>query len=307
MKLNLIQKAFMGHGRKLYFATKFRPLFECSLEQLTHAANQVAKQLPVLRAVEVEGSVTLMDSIVGYRGHIRDHYKNAGTICITEEDGCYWIGFSHEFLDGWSYTLAFLEFFRIVRGGDIGVYRSQLPIGKILPIGNSDLKLCSFSGTVGEADCRIIPISGKYISTAKSKGMRVPDYIGEVACSVLGDINIISSKLLADRQADIGHYSIYGYGGMVNGEYRITVSHENLTRNMIARGISDKLASCFVTSIPLGNPELEVVDFYQRLGPNNLGRIQPVSSDGKHVLQVALNKSLDNRDLLFDKLSDMFA
>jgi hypothetical protein len=307
MKLNLIQKAFIGHGRKLYYATKIKASFECTLEQLIDAANLMAKQLPILLAYESDGKVIFKDSIVGYHGHIRDHYEKAGALCITQEDGCFWMGFTHEFLDGWSYGIAIREVFRIARGGQVGNYVSQVPIGKILSQGAADLNAVIFSGDVGEADCRTFDIPNTYLLKAKEKGMRVSEYVGEIACQVLGNINVLSSKVIKGHERDIGHYSLYGYCSLINDEYKLTVSHENLTRSMITQGLSNKISSCFVTSLPLGDNDCVAVDFYQRLGQNHIGRVQPVSCNGSHILQVALNTSLENRDDLFNELARRFS
>jgi hypothetical protein len=307
MKLNLIQKAFIGHGRKLFCATKIKAKFECTLEQLVDAANLMAKQLPILLAYESDGKVIFKDAIVGYHGHIKDHYEQAGALCITQEDDCFWLGFTHEFLDGWSYGLTVREIFRIARGGPVGEYVSQSPIGKIVAQGDADLNVTMFSGDAGEADCRTINISNAYLLRAKEKGMRVSDYVGEIVCQVFGNINVLSSKLIKGHERDIGHYSLYGYYNLIDNNYKLTVSHENLTRNMMIHGLSEKISSCFVTSMPFGDTDGIIVDFYQRLGQNHIGRVQSVSFDGTHILQVALNTSLENRDDLFNELARRFS
>lgn len=306
MRLNPMQRAFSGHGKQMTYGALFIPQFDCPSHVLMEAANEIAQQIPFMRADWKDGKVELAERLVLLTGHPRDHLDHPSCFKVIECDDGYWMSFTHEFLDGWSYSRLTQEIFRVAAGGELGVYETPSTVPKIVPNNLFNPREFTFEGIEGEAETHTVFISDNYLKRAKAAGMRVQDFLAQAACEALGNPNVITSKILEGFEHCYGHYSLYGSGSLKNGRFSLDCSHENLTRLMIAHGQSETTGNCFVGSSPMGMVNYETPEIFQMLKKNQMGRVQAVSMNGRHRVRIALNQAIADKDKVIDTILQAF-
>jgi hypothetical protein len=302
MKLNSIQRAFAPHGKTMSYGVKIKPLFDCDWLSLEVAVNKIAAKLPVLRANYVDGEVVQSKYIKMRNDHPREHFDAPTCFRVSEADDGYWFSFTHEFIDGWTFIRLVRDALWMVEtGNDAKDYLGQADIGRIQPAGKFEPIRFEFDGIEGEGNSWSVPISNKYLTKAKADNYRVQDFMAHIAYEVLGGPNVCTTKIIPGFENHMGHYSMYSSGTVKDGRFSLDCSHENMTRYMIAKGLSSG-GNCFVGSMPLGQTNFEVVDMWQHLRSNQMGRVQVISFNDQHRLRLALNKAIPDQELILEKI-----
>lgn len=307
MRLNPMQRAFSGHGKQMTYGALFVPDFDCPGPLLIEAANEIAQHIPAMRAYWHGDQVQVADRLTLLSTHPRQHLDHPSCFKIAECEEGYWLSFTHEFLDGWSYSRLTHEIFRVAAGGKLRTYETPTTIGKIVPNDVFNPRLFNFEGIEGEAMTTTIVMDDTYLKRAKAAGMRVQDFLAQAACEALGNPNIVTSKILEGFEHCFGHYSLYGSGSVKDDVFSLDCSHENFTRLMIAHGMSETNGNCFVGSFPMGQTNYETPAIFQMLKKNQMGRVQAVSMNGQHLLRIALNQGIPDKDAVIETILDAFA
>lgn len=296
MKLNLLQKAFLNDGKAMMYSSLNVPLFPCDRNLMQEAVDELTHHIPLLKACVVNGKVVEHDRVLVTQGHGNLHQQIPTCLSVTEDDNGFWVGLSHEFVDGWTFMKTTRELFHIARTGEVGTYVSNQPLPKIQPTGPMELRPFVFEGEAGLANTYSIPIGTGYLRQAKALGMRVQDYLAQVACTVLDNPNIITTRFVEGCEDYWGHYSLYALGSNKDGKFSLDISHENFTRLIMKFGLSEKIGNFFVGSFPIGSSHFEPTELVQFLKKNQMGRLQVISYNGTHHLRVAFNRAIPNQE-----------
>lgn len=302
MKITPLQKAFLPYGKSMLYGAKAVPTFDHTLSDIQQAIDAIASQLPALRAGVVDGKVVIADRIVITEGHPELYHNNPTCLRVSYDNG-YWVTFTHDFIDGWSFATILKDIFETAKTGMVKNYQWVDNLPAIAACEPFKPKSYEFDGTEGIGYTKLVPISNAYLGEAKRRGYRAQDYLAHIAFDVIGPTNVVTTKLIPGREHHIGHNSMYGSGSVVDGRFTINCSHETTTRLMMARGLGNS-ANCFVGSTPLGKSNYKVVDFIHYFRSCQLGRIQTVSQDEEHTLRIALNSSIQNPDYIVGQILD---
>jgi len=307
MKLNLLQKAFLNDGKAMMYSSLNVPLFSCSRDLMQEAVDELTHRIPLLKAGVVNGKVITHDRVLVTQGHGDQHQNIPSCLSVTEDQNGFWIGLSHEFVDGWTFMKVTRELFNIARTGELGNYISNQPLPKIQATGALELRPFLFQGEVGLANTYCVPIGTGYLKNAKAQGLRVQDYLAQVACEVLDNPNILTTRFVEGCEDYWGHYSLYGLGSNKDGQFSLDISHENFTRLIMKFGMSEKIGNFFVGSFPIGPSAFEPTDLVQFLKKNQMGRLQVISYNGTHHLRIAFNKAIPNQTKYIDQFVELLS
>lgn len=308
MQPTVFESAYIGKGQKMSCGGLFRPLFPCTLGSLQRAANLLAKRLPEVTfswgPVGIESSPLTVEA-----GHPAQQYREAKTaLRISAVEEGFWVYFSHDFLDGYSYWRAVSELFRIAAGHSPEIFPAERePLPKLpKPLrGRPGHLPNSGAGVEGVAHTKVFSITKDSFSRARRGPLRVQEYLAVLGAKAMGSAqNFITSTLIPGYEECFGHYSLYA-GSVSDGQsFETLTPYPTFTLGMLkAQG---DFECCLASSLPFGIDYIEMLDWFQAFPANQLARFQISSFREKYVASVSVNAGIASYEEIFSRFEDSF-